>query len=123
MKIVINDCHGGFSLSREAFLELRKIGNKYAKEEPDIGEYWDYDPDGEQRGFMNGKRYDLLDDDFLVNIPRDDLDLIKIVKQLGKKANGDCASLKIVEIPNDVEWEISEHAGIEWIAEKHRTWC
>jgi len=31
--------------------------------------------------------------------------------------------LKIVEIPDDVDWEINEDDGSEWIAEKHRTWC
>lgn len=32
------------------------------------------------------------------------------------------AKLKIVEIPDDVEWVIQEQDGIEWVAEKHRIW-
>jgi hypothetical protein len=32
------------------------------------------------------------------------------------------AELKVVESPDDVEWEIEEYDGIEWIAEVHRTW-
>lgn len=56
------------------------------------------------------------------NIKRDDLDLIKIVKELGKEANGRCAELKIVKIPSDVEWEIDEYDGLETIDEKHRSW-
>ena len=32
------------------------------------------------------------------------------------------ASLKIVEIPLDVEWEIFEYDGIEEIHEKKRKW-
>jgi hypothetical protein len=30
--------------------------------------------------------------------------------------------LRIVEIPDGVEWHISEYDGIEHIAENHRTW-
>ena len=32
------------------------------------------------------------------------------------------SDLKIIEIPDDVEYTIKEHAGREWVAEKHRTW-
>ena len=32
------------------------------------------------------------------------------------------ANLKMVEIPDDVEWEIADYDGKEWVAEKHRTW-
>jgi hypothetical protein len=48
--------------------------------------------------------------------------LIKCVEELGEKANGKFAKLKIVEIPDDTEFEIEEYDGREWIAEKHRTW-
>ena len=37
---------------------------------------------------------------------------------MGVEANGDHAKLKIVEIPADVEWQIDEYDGTEWIAEK-----
>lgn len=49
--------------------------------------------------------------------------LVTVVEELGEKAWGESARLKVVEIPDDVEWEIAEYDGIEWIAEKHRTWC
>lgn len=56
-------------------------------------------------------------------IPRDDHDLIKIVEAMGcTQASGKSAELKIVEIPDDVDWVIEEYDGLEWIAEKHRTW-
>lgn len=48
--------------------------------------------------------------------------LIQVVEELGKEANGRCADLSIIEIPDDVEWQIEEYDGKEWIAEKHRTW-
>jgi hypothetical protein len=56
------------------------------------------------------------------NIARDDADLLTVVKEMGDKADGLSASLTIVEIPDDVEWQIEEYDGIEWVAEKHRTW-
>jgi hypothetical protein len=55
-------------------------------------------------------------------IERDDLDLIKVIETLQKDANDDLADLKVVEIPSDIEWKICDYDGIEWVAEKHRTW-
>jgi hypothetical protein len=28
----------------------------------------------------------------------------------------------VIEIPDDVQYEICDFAGKEWVAEKHRTW-
>lgn len=53
---------------------------------------------------------------------RDDEALVKVVEQLGEKANDDYSDLKIVEIPDGVEWVVQEYDGMEWVAEKHRTW-
>ncbi len=53
---------------------------------------------------------------------RDDPVLVKIVEYLGAEANGGYAKLKVVEIPDDVDWAIDEYDGKEWVAEKHRTW-
>ena len=56
------------------------------------------------------------------NIDRTDLDLIEVVKKLGNKANGTCSELKIVEIPDGIEFELSEYDGLETVEEKHRSW-
>lgn len=112
-EVVINACHGGFALSRKAFLRLRELGQKDALIEPDIGEMW---ADG------SGPRNDFLGDHFCSGIPRDDPLLIQVVRKLKKEANGQFACLKIVKIPDDVEWEIEEYDGLEWVAEKHRVW-
>lgn len=56
------------------------------------------------------------------NIKRNDPILVEIVEQLGEAADGDYAELRIIEIPDDVQWTIEEYDGAEWIAEKHRTW-
>jgi hypothetical protein len=55
-------------------------------------------------------------------IERNDPFLVQLVEELGEAANGRYGDLKVVEIPDDVEWEIKEYDGNEWIAEKHRTW-
>jgi len=35
---------------------------------------------------------------------------------------GEYSELKVVEIPDDVKWQLEEYDGLEWVAEKHRTW-
>jgi len=108
MKIVINDCHGGFGISKEAMDFMSERGNKQA--EAELEEYT-----GRYCGGGVSKKFDY-------RYKRDDSDLIEAVKQLRKKANGDHASLKIVEIPDGIDWEIDEYDGMEWVAEKHRKW-
>ena len=57
-------------------------------------------------------------------VDREDVNLINMIEKLGsKRCSGDCANLKIVEIPKDVEYEIQDYDGSESVAEKHRTWC
>ena len=91
MKVVINSDYGGFGLSDEA-LEL--YANKKGKSADDI---------------------------YFFDISRDDPDLIEIVEHLGQKANDSYAQLKIVEIPDGVNWYIAEYDGLEHVAERHRT--
>lgn len=52
----------------------------------------------------------------------DDKDLVEVVELLGDKANGSYAKLRIVEIPDDVNFVIEEYDGIESIHEAHRSW-
>jgi hypothetical protein len=55
-------------------------------------------------------------------IPRDDRMLVQVVEELEAEANGHCASLKIVEIPQDVRWQIENMHGMESVSEVHREW-
>jgi hypothetical protein len=41
---------------------------------------------------------------------------------MGEDAFGRYAQLKVIEIPENVDWEIGEYDGMEWVAEKHRRW-
>jgi hypothetical protein len=48
--------------------------------------------------------------------------LIAVIEEMGDLADGRYSSLKIVEVPDDMEWEVDEYDGKEWVAEKHRVW-
>lgn len=56
------------------------------------------------------------------DIQRNDKALIQIIREMGAEANAQCSELTIIDIPDGVEWEIEEYDGMEWVAEKHRTW-
>ena len=53
---------------------------------------------------------------------RVDKDVIKCIEKLGDKASVKYSHIEIVEIPDDVEWEIMEYDGYESVHEKHRVW-
>lgn len=114
MKVVINNKYGGFGLSDEA---IEWMVDKYNLT---IGET----SEGRENlivrtGGTFSKYYIWTEDspEFRTN-PM----LIDVVETLGEKANGDFAKLKIIEIPDDVKWQIEDYDGVEWIAEVHRTW-
>jgi len=124
-EIVINACHGGFGLSNEAFREFCKRKEIPIKEHTEsyggghsLTNLWGVlGPNDDPTTTSKGG--DLLSDH---DIERDDPVLIKLVREMKKKVNGMFANLKVVKIPNDVEWEIKEYDGAEWVAEKHRVW-
>lgn len=48
--------------------------------------------------------------------------LVQAVEELGVEADGQHARLKVVEIPDGVDYEIDDYDGVETIHEKHRVW-
>jgi hypothetical protein len=56
------------------------------------------------------------------DVHRDDTTLVQVVEELGELANGRYTELKVVEVPDDVQWHIGEYDGWEWVAENHRKW-
>jgi hypothetical protein len=113
-KIVINVDFGGFSLSHEAVLryaEIKGINLVVVEKDSSFIPYEYY------RDTISDENYF-----YEYDIDRDDPALVQAVEELGGKANGNYASLKICEIPEDVNWHIVEYDGLEHIAEEHRTW-
>jgi hypothetical protein len=53
---------------------------------------------------------------------RADPDLIAAVEELGEGANGELSNLKVVEIPDGIEWYVSEYDGVESIHQDHEIW-
>ena len=69
-------------------------------------------------GYTPSSEYDDYND-----CPRDNPRLIEFIERYGSEdASDDCSELRIVEIPDDVEWQVEQYDGYEWIAEKHRVW-
>lgn len=60
--------------------------------------------------------------EFFEEDKRIDPKLIECVEKLGEKANGCGSRLKVVEIPDDVNWVIKNWGREEWISEVGRVW-
>jgi len=57
------------------------------------------------------------------DISRIDRTLVAMIEKDSNLYSGKFASLKVVTIPDNVDWEIVDYDGQEHIAEKHRTWA
>lgn len=141
VEVVINSCYGGFGLSHEAERFFAKLQGKelyfylQTKHEYQDGEdeYTRIDsPKGDEFLLFTltrdlGKTIkDFPNEEGLWfnsrEIKRNDKNLITVIRMLGEKANGKFSELKIIQIPDGVDWEISEYDGIETVEEKHRSW-
>lgn len=109
MKVVINRCYGGFGLSHEAIMryaELKGFENFRFEEGGTFSNYY----------FIGEEGF------YISDIERTDPILIQVVEELGNDANTKHSDLRIVKIPDDISWEISDYDGIEKIQENHRSW-
>jgi hypothetical protein len=138
--VVINTQHGGFGLSAEGIHRYLEItGTPYWIEENRLSivsprfwlvapEHRVRDPDAETWHAMSmaeRQQHNQLYSQQVFSdsdLDRDDPVLVQVVRELGKAVNSRFSDLKVIEIPADVEWQIEEYDGREWIAEKHRTW-
>jgi hypothetical protein len=101
MKIAVNRCFGGFGLSKELYQEL--------------GIAWD------GYGYLDNDDLGIKSDNYLAY--RSDPRLVAAIEKIGEeKASGKMAKVRIVDVPDDVEWEIDEYDGVESIHEVHRSW-
>ena len=149
MKLVINRCFGGFGLSNEGIMHYAHLKGLQLNRYFDASTKRIYDEHGEDyhkgcshyttkpipglsddvlpehgENYSNKPEHDFLNEHYWseYEIERDDPVLVKTVEELGERAFGNHSRLEVVEIPDDVEWEISEYDGSEHVAEKHRTW-
>ena len=100
MKVVVNRCFGGFCVSEDVYKELGIAWDGF-------GGLYTY------RKYSNMTTKDL----------RSDSVLITAIEKVGcEKASGRWAELEIVEVPEDVNWEIHEYDGSETIREVSRSW-
>ena len=123
MKVVINACHGGFGLSDaafEKFLDRKGIAWESCVNKYDMVDHYNKGHLGEEEHFLYSR--EMLYNSARQQEDRSDKDLVAVVEEMGSKANGEYAYLKVVEIPDDVEWDVEEYDGNEWVAEKHRIW-
>lgn len=54
---------------------------------------------------------------------RNDPKLVAVVEKLGKRANGKWSELRVIEIPDGIEYDISDWDGLEMIEAVHMRWC
>jgi hypothetical protein len=96
MKIAINRCWGGFGISEAVFKEL---GIKYTG-----------------YGSIDNEDLGIVSDDY--NAYRASAKLISAIEKVGiENASDSLAKIYIVDIPDDVEWEIDNYDGMETIHE------
>ena len=128
MKVVINECFGGFGISPAITKELIARNSKFVKvldwntyfrgTKPiglqDVGDGFFAESFGHPL-LKEGKVY-TIDHDYSKEFRSD------LVEKLGDEANGRFTQLEVVEIPDGIEWEIEEYDGQESIEEVHRSW-
>ena len=145
MKIVINSCYGGFGLSPEALLWLYERGYDGKDFCTPVAEWFqesDDHPFSLKKNLDKWKEYlagpkgqrdawfittFTPDEKSVLHLMRDEEArthplVIECVETLGKASWGAAAELKIIEIPENIKYEIHEYDGFESVHETHRSW-
>jgi hypothetical protein len=101
MKVLVNDCYGGFGISLEAellYLQKKEISYELLEEKFGVGKY-----------LINGE-------ETYLQLRRDDQVLIEVVEEIGsERASGSHAELSISEVPDGADYSIHEYDGTEYI--------
>lgn len=133
-KVILNKCFGGFTPSRKAYeLYAKKKGlelylyelhinnqktsyHKVNKSDSIFTMYLTKDY-GNVVDSINNKDRLYLDDSH-----REDATLIEVVEELGYEASSNTSLLKIVEIPDDLDYVIDDYDGIETLHQRVQEW-
>ena len=110
MKIVINKSFGGFGLSKKAVEYMANLGSSQA-----IAELESMEDNSNDIYLGYSEKFDH-------EYNRTDPILVEAVEVLKEEANTVYSNLKVIEIPEGIEWELSDHDGLETVHEKHRIW-
>lgn len=136
-KVILNKCFGGFDVSKEAYmLYAKKKGLTLYLYESDLTNrkfiYKKVNDDNSifRHYFIKdmGDNVEISNEDYekyclyLKDGHREDPILIEVVEELGEKASGRFGDLKVVEIPDDLEYVIDEYDGIETLHQKVEEW-
>lgn len=124
-KIAINECFGGFDLSNKGwklYIEKKYPNASVEVSVPECISKEEYlVEDLVNMGFaiyeVDGRSL------YAFDLDRTDPVLIEVIETLKEEANADHSKLKVVEIPDDVDYEITDYDGVEKIEESHRVWC
>ena len=144
MKLVINKCYGGFGLSEAAYEKLIEWGvpaRKYIEQVREHGTgLFLPQPANEGEVIFDRELTPPEEDSFSAlyhqyksvqsrywecwtRETRNHPLVVRVVEELGAEANGRHANLAVVEIPDDVRYEIDEYDGIESVHEVHKVWA
>lgn len=137
-KVILNKCFGGFDVSKEAYeLYAKKKGLELFCYEMDIKDIKKpiYRYATKKISLFNnyfikdfGNNVRITNEDYekynlyLDTSHREDPILIEVIEELGEKANGRFGELKIVEIPDELDYVIDEYDGIETLHQKVQEW-
>ena len=128
MKVVINKCYGGFGVSVPAMKDMFGRCSHVVAHEP--SKYygskakWEEDKNNKD-SFRDWRYFDKRGWPVTDEHRESDRScpvLIETVERMGSKAGRSLSKLRIVEIPDGVEFEINEYDGVESIHEVHQTW-
>ena len=134
MKVILNKCYGGFGISDAGYrLYAQKKGIDLFPYVQHPNGYMRVDDVGDDYGLLSyftadfGKWADDNDIDwgkhlYLGEDHREDPVLIEVVEELGSDADGRFAELRVVDIPDGMDYVIDDYDGIETLHERVREW-
>jgi len=133
--VVINTCFGGFGLSHKGVMRYAEIAGiklypwndhitrKYHGDNPCGYTHYALVPIESLERNQNGDP--IVSDEnywYYGNLRRTDTILVQVVEELGPDSWSEHAELKVVEVPDEVQWHITDYDGVETIHEIHRSW-
>lgn len=100
MKIVINRCYGGFSLSNKVMRHLGFEADDY--------------------GYVENSSFNIDDNNYQAY--RTHPALIDAIETIGlEESSGTYSELRIINIPDDMDWYIEDYDGLESVHEHHKS--